>query len=159
MLDQDGRDDAGDRRDCLPFRKGRWKSTENNPRRPDGLIREYCPPMCVQNQIDQLLAWHESYDGVSTEVEAAWPHHRFSQTHLFQDGNGRVARALTGAVSLKANYLVLVIRDLEHRERYLDALAAADSGDLKPLLDLFADIQISDLSGAIKSARELRAGR
>ena len=48
------------------------------------------------------------------------------------------------------------IRDVEHREQYLDALAAADSGDLKPLVDLFADIQIGDLRNAIESFRELR---
>ena len=74
----------------------------------------------------------------------------------FQDGNGRVARALTGMVFLKADYLVLVVRDEGHRERYLDALEAADKGDLKPLVDLFADIQRSDLQEALKIMRTLR---
>ena len=136
--------------------KGEWKKDKNNPRRPDGSIHEYCPPERVQDQIDQLLAWHQGHRNARAEVEAAWLHHRFSQIHPFQDGNGRVARALTGAVFLKANHLVLVIRDIEHRERYLDALAAADNGDLKPLVDLFADIQIGDLRNAIESFRELR---
>ncbi len=94
--------------------------------------------------------------GVCAEVEAAWLHHRFAQIHPFQDGNGRIARALTGAVFLKADHLVLVIRDEDHRERYLDALAVADSGDLKPLVDLFADIQIADLQEAMRFIHELR---
>ena len=115
--------------------KGDWKKQPNNPRRPDGLIHEYCPPLFVQEEIDQLLAWHQAHTSVCPEVEAAWFHHRFAQIHPFQDGNGRVARALTSAVLLKADHLVLVIRDEEHREGYLDALAAADSGDLKPLVD------------------------
>ncbi len=136
--------------------KGAWKTQKNNPRRPDGSVHEYCPPERVQDQIDQLLAWHQAHRDTCAEVEAAWLHHRFVQIHPFQDGNGRVARALTGAVFLKEDYLVLVIRDEEHRERYFDALGAADRGDLKLLVDLFADIQIGDLRNAIKSFRELR---
>ncbi len=136
--------------------KGQWKTQANNPRQLDGSMHEYCPPERVQDQMDQLLEWHRGHQDVCAEVEAAWLHHRFAQIHPFQDGNGRVARALTGAVFLKDDYLVLVIRDEEHRERYLDALAAADRGDLKPLVDLFADIQIDDLREAIESFRELR---
>ena len=142
----------------VPLLKGVWKQQPNNPRRPDGSIHEYCPYEFVQDEIDQLLAWreqHESLD-VCPEVEAAWLHHRFAQIHPFQDGNGRVARALTGAVFVKANYLVLVIRDEEHRGRYLDSLEAADKGDLKPLVDLFADVQIGDLKEALKTVRSLR---
>ena len=36
--------------------------------------------------------------GVPLEVEAAWLHHRFTQIHPFEDGNGRVARALASLV-------------------------------------------------------------
>ena len=140
----------------VKLRKGEWKTQPNNPRRPDGSVHQYCPPELVQDQIDQLLAWHQAHHNTCAEVEAAWLHHRFAQIHPFQDGNGRVARALTGAVFLKAGYLVLVIRDEEHRDRYLDALVAADSGDLRPLVDLFADIQIDDLRTSIQSFRELR---
>ncbi len=142
----------------VPLRKGEWKNQPNNPRRSDGSIHEYCPPEQVQGEIERLLAWHMDHDeqDVCAEVEAAWIHHRFTQIHPFQDGNGRIARALTGAVFLKAGYLVLVIRDEEHRERYLDALESADRGEFKPLVDLFADIQKSDLSEAIESIRSLR---
>ena len=140
----------------VPLLKGAWKKQPNNPRRPDGSVHQYCPPEFVQDEIDRLLAWHQEHADICPEVEAAWLHHRFTQIHPFQDGNGRVARALTGAVFLRADYLVLVIRDQEHRERYLDALELADRGDLKPLVDLFAEIQISDLNDAIESVRELR---
>ena len=136
--------------------KGDWKKQSNNPRRPDGSIHEYCPPIFVQDEIEQLLTWYEAHTDTCPEVEAAWLHHRFTQIHPFQDGNGRVARALTSAVLLRADHLVLVIRDEEHREVYLDALAAADSGDLKPLVDLFAEIQIADMQEAMKSIRSLR---
>lgn len=142
----------------VPLLKGEWKKQSNNPRTPDGSIHEYCPPEFVQDEIDQLLDWYKAHEtaDICPEVEAAWIHHRFTQIHPFQDGNGRVARALTGAVFLKADYLVLVVRSEEHRNLYLDALESADSGDLKPLVDLFADIQIADLQDAMKSIRELR---
>ncbi len=140
----------------VPLLKGQWKKQLNNPSRPDGSIHEYCPPEFVEEQIEQLLSWRSMHTDVCPEVEAAWFHHRFTQIHPFQDGNGRVARALTSAVLLKADYLVLVVRDAEHRERYLDALAAADNRDLRPLVDLFADIQIADLQDAMKSIRSLR---
>ena len=149
-------EDALGNRLHVPLVKGKWKTQPNNPRRRDGSIHEYCPPEFVQDEIDSLLRLHEAHAGGCPEVEAAWLHHRFTQIHPFQDGNGRVARALTAAVFLKSDCLVLVIRDEEHRTRYLDALTAADGGDLKPLVDLFADIQIDDLKEAIRLASELR---
>ncbi len=153
-------DQFGNRRDkeWPTSEKGVWKQWPNNPLQPDGSIHEYCPPEQVESEIDQLLAWwkqHESL-GVCAEVEAAWLHHRFAQIHPFIDGNGRLARALSSAVFLKEDYLVLVVRDEEHREPYLDALGAADKGDLKPLVDLFANIQRSDLQESIKTISSLR---
>ena len=155
---QDTRDavDAQGRRFATPLLKGEWKRLPNNPIRPDGRSHEYCPPDFVQDEIDRLIAWYAQHaaEGVCPEVEAAWLHHRFAQIHPFEDGNGRVARALTAAVFLRSEYLVLVIRDEEHREPYLDALEAADDGDLKPLVDLFADIQAADLGDALTLVRQ-----
>ncbi len=155
VLDQSG---TIKKQEWRPSEKGVWKKWPNNPLQPDGSIHEYSPPEQVDSEIDQLLSWwkqHESL-GVCAEVEAAWLHHRFAQIHPFQDGNGRVARSLASAVFVKANYLVLVVRDEQHRERYFDALEAADKGDLKPLVDLFADIQRFDLGEALKTIRSLR---
>jgi len=140
----------------VPLLKGEWKEKPNNPLRPDGTIHEYCPPEFVLDEIEELLRLHRTHADICPEVEAAWLHHRFTQIHPFQDGNGRVARALTAGVFLRADCLALVVRDEEHKERYLDALEMADGGDLKPLVDLFADIQINDLNEAIGSLRQLR---
>ena len=150
---QDTRDaiDAQGRHFAAPLLKGEWKRLPNNPIRGDGRVHEYCPPEFVQDEMDRLLAWHEEHRaaGVCPEVEGAWLHHRFAQIHPFEDGNGRVARALTAAVFLRADYLVPVIRDEEHRDPYLDALEAADAGNLGPLVDLFADIEAADLGDAL----------
>ena len=150
---QDTRDaiDAQGRRFAAPLLKGEWKRLPNNPIRSDGRVHEYCPPEFVQDEMDRLLAWHKEHEaaGVCPEVEGAWLHHRFAQIHPFEDGNGRVARALAAAVFLHADYLVPVIRDEEHREPYLDALEAADGGDLRPLVGLLVDVEATDLADAL----------
>lgn len=137
--------------------RGAWKRLPNNPTTADGSIHEYAPPEFVQDEMDQLIAMHERHLalGVRPEVEAAWLHHRFAQIHSFQDGNGRVARALATMVFLKAGFVPLVIRDDAHRERYLDALRTADDGDLAPLVSLFANVVSNDLNDAITFVRTM----
>jgi Fic family protein len=138
--------------------KGDWKRRSNNPLTPDGTIHESCPPDFVQDEMDVLVRLHLEHEeqGVRPEVEAAWLHHRFTQIHPFQDGNGRVARTLATLVFLKAGFLPLVIRDAEHRDSYLQALNDADHGDLSPLVSLFSNIQTVDLENAITYVREMR---
>src|SRR3990172_11474227 len=101
--------------------RGEWKKLPNNPTLADGRIHEYCPPDFVQDEIEQLIQWYDHHQTLNVDVEiaAAWLHHRFTQIHPFQDGNGRVARALATMVFLRREYLPLVIRDTQHRERYL----------------------------------------
>ena len=137
--------------------KGDWKKTPNNPTQPDGKLHEYCPPEQVSSEMDSLIRMYEEIDskGNTPEVIASWLHHRFSQIHPFQDGNGRVARALATMIFIRANLLPLVVTR-DHRDRYLDTLREADGSDLKPLVDLFADIEIGDLQNEIEFVRTLR---
>ena len=138
------------RRVEMPLAKGEYKKRPNNPLRPDGLLHEYCPPEQVASEMDRLIAMHASHAraGVPPEVEAAWLHHRFAQIHPFQDGNGRVARALATLVMIREGLLTLVVTDAM-RGDYLDGLEAADDGDLEPLVRLFADIQRKAIYGAV----------
>jgi hypothetical protein len=135
--------------------RGDWKRHPNNPTTADGSVHEYAPPLMVQEEMEQLMAMYQRHLslGVRPEVEAAWLHHRFAQVHPFQDGNGRVARALATMIFLKAGFVPLVIRDDNHRERYLDALREADGGDLGPLVSLFANVVSNDLNDAITFVR------
>lgn len=115
--------------------RGDWKKLPNNPTKSDGSIHEYCPPEQVASEMDQLIAWHQEHleKQVPPEVEAAWLHHRFTQIHPFQDGNGRMARTLASLIFLRAGLFPLVVHRGE-REEYLDILLEADFGDLKPLV-------------------------
>lgn len=125
----------------VPLEKGKWKTHTNNPTRPDGKIHEYCPPIHVQDEMDRLIQWHHEHieKGVPPEVEAAWLHHRFTQIHPFQDGNGRIARALATLVLLQSGWFPLVITS-EKRKEYIDNLEKADQGDLTSLVFFFAQL-------------------
>lgn len=121
---------------------GQWKQQPNNPKRPDGELHEYCPPEHVEAEMDRLIKMYCEHliKEVPPEIEAAWLHHRFTQIHPFQDGNGRVARALASLVFLRSGWFPLVInRDM--LKEYIDALETADAGDLSLLINLFARVQ------------------
>lgn len=85
------------------------------------------------------------------EVRAAWLHHAFTQIHPFQDGNGRVARALASIDFIKGGLFPLLVRRGE-RETYIDALRNADADDLRPLVKFFADVQQRLVRRAISEA-------
>lgn len=122
--------------------KGDWKRQDNHPVR-DGVTYTYCPYEHAGAEMDRLIALYAGQveKGVPTEVRAAWLHHRFTQIHPFQDGNGRVARALASLVLVKDGLFPLVVTR-DDRSRYLDALEAADGGDLEPLVALIVKLQI-----------------
>ena len=132
----------------VPLIKGDWKTHPNSPTR-DGVTYAYCPPEQVASEMDRLVTIHAEHaaKSVSSEVQAAWLHHRFTQIHPFQDGNGRVARAIASLVLVKDGLFPLVITR-DDKLGYLDALEAADGGELKPLIDIIAKAQISQFRKA-----------
>lgn len=125
----------------IPLIKGDWKVEPNYPTK-NGVVFIYCPPAQVASEMDRLIAMHLDHQKqqVAPEVEAAWLHHRFSQIHPFQDGNGRVCRALASMVLVRAGLFPLVVTR-DDKDKYIDALELADRGDLKPLVNLFAALQ------------------
>jgi Fic family protein len=120
--------------------KGRFKEQPNNPKRPDGSLHEYCPPVHVQGEMENLPGWLSTYSDEDPIIVASWLHHRFTQIHPYQDGNGRVARAITTLVLLRSELLPLVI-DRDLRVEYIAALEAADWGDLSHLASMFARLE------------------
>ncbi len=120
----------------IPMLHGEWKTQPNYPVR-DGHVYHYCPPDHTAAEMERLVAMHLQHEGVPPEIEAAWLHHRFTQIHPFQDGNGRVARSLASLVLIRAGLFPLVV-PRDEKSIYLESLERADSGDLRSLVLLTA---------------------
>ena len=137
--------------------KGKYKERPNNPKKPDGSMHQYCPPEQVESEMDRLLALHAEHEkkGVPVEIEAAWLHHRFTQIHPYQDGNGRVARALASLLFIKEGWFPIgITRD--DRSNYITALETADEGALDHLIAFFIDLQKRTLIEATQTAADLQ---
>ena len=135
--------------------KGRWKQLPNSPLLPDDNIFEYCPPEQVENEMQNLLAWYLDYKktNITPEVLSAWLHHRFVLIHPFQDGNGRVARALATLEFIKSGGLPLIIQTRQKKE-YLDTLQAADDENLLAFIQFFSRLQKDQLYKAIQHCQD-----
>lgn len=137
----------------VPLLRGEYKKLPNNPTRPDGSVHAYCPPELVNDEMQALVAMYAGLpEDVAPDVSAAWLHHRFTRIHPFQDGNGRVARALATLVFLKHELFPLVMREAD-RVAYIQALEQADAGELTPLVALFAGRQRDVILGALSTDR------
>ncbi len=150
--------DSLGRQTTVPLRRGAYKVLPNNPRRLDGTIHEYCPPERVDSEMERLISMHHQRSDVAPEVEAAWLHHRFTQIHPFQDGNGRVARSLATLLFIKAGWFPLVVRSTD-RAAYIGALETADCGNLAPLVEHFTQIQHDCFVRALSIAEDVRQER
>lgn len=137
----EGQDQFGSRT-WMTLNHGAFKKLPNSPTRPDDTVHDYCPPIHVDSEMDRLVELHVAHlrDGIAVDVSAAWLHHRFAQIHPFEDGNGRVARAMTNIVFVQSEWFPLVIRN-DDRARYIGALESADQGDLEPLIQFFGAVQ------------------
>jgi fido (protein-threonine AMPylation protein) len=142
---------------AVPVIRGEWKTLPNSPTRY-GTLYAYCPPEHVASEMDRLVALHlqQRKNKIAPDVQAAWLHHRFTQIHPFQDGNGRVARALASLVLVQAGLFPLVVTR-DDRIQYIDALEAADSGQLKPLIDLIARLQRGEFRQATAISESILA--
>lgn len=139
------------------LRKGDWKILPNNAMR-GGVLYCYCPPEQVPGEMERLVDIHLQHEqaGIAPEVSAAWVHHRFTQIHPFQDGNGRVARALATLVFLRAGLFPVVV-NREVRTEYIEALEHADAGDLAPLVEVLSTAQQVRFDRALNISDDLTA--
>ena len=150
-------DQFGNRFETLLDRGG-FKTLPNNPTRPGGRVHEYCPPVQVDSEIDNLVEWHTRHrsDGYHPLLVAAWLHHAFTQIHPFQDGNGRVARALLTWHLVREGYLSIVV-SRDDRPSYIEALESADRGNLETFVDLLVRLEKWTILEAIDEPESVAA--
>lgn len=137
----------------IPLLRGKFKNHPNNPRRPDGSVHEYCPPIHVDSEVDRLLELYHSYNEKDPVIVAAWLHHRFTQIHPYQDGNGRLARVIVTMVLVQHDLLPVVL-DRDIRAEYIDSLEKADAGELAGLIKIFAGLERNAILQALSVSPE-----
>lgn len=75
--------------------------------------------------IEQLST--AEFNGAHPALQASYAHYGIAAVHPFQDGNGRVARAVASTFFYRDLSLPLVVL-VDHRDEYLGALSEADDG-------------------------------
>ena len=75
---------------------------------------------------------------------------RFVQIHPFEDGNGRVTRAIVTWHLVQHDHLPIVVTR-DDRNDYIDALEAADDGNLTPLVDFTSQLHRRSILRAIST--------
>ena len=102
---------------------------------------EFEPPdaIFIHDEMEALEKWFEQQEPcLNPLLAAAIGHAHLVRIHPFSDGNGRVARLLVNFILLRRHWPPIWLPD-EERVRYYEACAAADKGDISPLVELFSE--------------------
>ena len=100
------------------------------------------PPDEVHALLDDLVAACAS-EALPAVVQCAIVHAQFETIHPFNDGNGRVGRALLHVVLRRRGLVRSFVPPVSvvlsnRRERYVDALTRFRAGEVEQLIELFA---------------------
>ncbi len=135
--------------------KGQFKTQENNPKRSDGQIFIYCPPIHVESEMDRLIEIYneKSHNKLNPIILSAWVHHAFTQIHPFQDGNGRIARLLASLILIKDGLLPFTVKR-EDKPAYIKSLELADDNEPQELVSFFSIEQKRSIENALNFKTE-----
>lgn len=135
--------------------KGQFKQMENNPRREDGRVFKYCPPLQVDSEMDKLIQIHSELWEKKTNpvIIAAWAHHAFTLIHPFQDGNGRIARLIASLTLIRGNLFPFTVKR-DEKVKYINALESADNNNPQELVSFFCNIQKRNIENALNYKSE-----
>lgn len=133
--------------DERPLTKGAYKNQPNSPWNPStGRIHEYAPVRDtapeMQRLVDELRS--DVFNEAHPVLQASYAHYAYVCVHPFPDGNGRVARALASVFLYRRPGIPLVIF-ADQRDRYFDALAAADHSHHEGFINFIESCAIDTL--------------
>jgi Fic family protein len=107
---------------------------------------EAIPPHLVKQEMDKFLNWFNNDEDGNNDLilKAAIAHFHFIIIHPFDDGNGRIARAITDMLLSRADqsadrYYSMSNRILTERKKYYEVLNKTQhsNGDITPWLEWF----------------------
>lgn len=126
----------------LRIQIGEWRSGEDPMQVVSGAIGkenlhfEAMPSCCVGNEMDQFLAWWKiSLNKIDGLLRAGLAHFYFVTIHPFDDGNGRIARALTDMAlaqdeKISTRFYSLSSQIMKEKKDYYDVLEQCQRGDM-----------------------------
>lgn len=105
---------------------------------------EAVKPDVIKMEMDKFLAWFNKNENIDPVLKAAIAHFWFIIIHPFDDGNGRIARAITDLLLARAEdsgerFYSMSSQILAERKRYYEVLQKVQhsSGDITEWLDWF----------------------
>jgi Fic family protein len=124
---------------------GAYKTEANCVKTSKGIHR-YAMPDRVRPDVRSVLSTlrSEGFSSAHPVLQASYAHYCLAAIHPFDDGNGRVARAVSSALLHRAVGLPLVV-DAEQRAIYIAALEAADGGEWQPFIDFVFDCALDTM--------------
>jgi Fic-DOC domain mobile mystery protein B len=114
---------------------GQYRRTEKTIGIPFYQIRERLAAL-----LGDVRYWIEHGTYPPDEIAVRF-HHRLVVVHPFPNGNGRHARLIADLLAMKLGRPAFtwgaadLVKQSEARARYLDAIRAADNGDIRPLIE------------------------
>jgi hypothetical protein len=120
----------------MSLHHGEYKKGVNYTEDRFGGKRQYCPPELIDPELTTALDLYRELTVLTndSDVLAAFLHWMVAHIHPFEDGNGRVARVLASVPTL-AEHRVPVLVFADQKMTYLQALDAADHGNVQLMLD------------------------
>ncbi|WP_189070378.1 Fic family protein [Deinococcus radiotolerans] len=152
-----------------PLQTGRWRETEmevvNNNMSRRTVHFEAPSPARVHQEMETFLQWFNKEQDLDPVIKAGLAHIHFLTVHPFEDGNGRIARALTDLLLARADgrrerYYSLS-RQIEQRRaeyyRVLEATQRSRTTDVTNWLGFYLDCLTAALTAALASLSRARA--
>lgn len=155
----------------LRIQVGEWRGSEESMQVVSGGIGkehihfEAVPGQSVEKEMEQFLGWWEKSKGQEDGlVRAGIAHFYFVTIHPFEDGNGRIARALTDMAlsqdeKLPIRFYSLSSQIMKDRKEYYDILERCQKGDvdITAWLSWFLGCYTRALDSAIKAVTKVFA--
>ena len=141
---------------------GAWRDDATGPMQvvsgPVGHERvhyEAPPAPLLPAEMDAFLKWFNGNDGIDPVLKAGLAHLWFVTIHPFDDGNGRIARAIADMQLARSEgspqrFYSMSAQIRQERNAYYDILEATQKGDLDitPWLAWFLDCLLRAIEGA-----------
>jgi Fic family protein len=136
---------------------GRYKSQANHVITAAGELFHFATPEETPARMADLVRWlrcEMQSPTLPLPALLARLHHEFVCIHPFDDGNGRVVRLLLNFVVQRIGLPPLVVKSRD-RQRYLETIAVADSGDLNPFAEFLSEALRWSLSLGLAATTQL----